>query len=92
MCGVRKLTHTAYAISAYDAYWKLRQSRKAKAEYDDRATWSNPQWRVFIIHVFTRAFGDASNRRECLGTRHFFLPRRGCGCETIARQKEGELR
>ena len=59
MCGVRKLTHTAYANQRMTLNTKLRQS-KDEAEYDDRATWINPQWRVFIIHVSSRAFGDAS--------------------------------
>ena len=27
-------------------------------------------WRVFIIHVLSRAFADALLRRGCLGTRH----------------------
>ena len=27
-------------------------------------------WRVSVIHVYLQAFADASNRRECLGTRH----------------------
>ena len=53
MCGVRKLTHTAYANQRMTLIWKLRQSYRFKAEYDDRATWSNPQWRVFIIHVYS---------------------------------------
>ena len=73
------LTRAAYANQRMTLIGNFAKVKRYKAEYDDRATWSNPQWRVFIIHVLYRAFGDASNRRECLGTRHFFLPRRGCG-------------
>ena len=58
MCGMGNLTRAAYANQRMTLVAKLRQSI-VKAEYDDRATWSNPQWRVFIIHVLTRAFGDA---------------------------------
>ena len=58
MCGMGNLTRATYANQRMTLDRKLRQS-KDEAEYDDRATWSNPQWRVFIIHVYSRAFGDA---------------------------------
>ena len=57
----------AYSVrkSAYDACWKLRQSKIVKAEYDGRATW--------VIHVacfhhscFDKAFGDASSRQDVM--------------------------
>ena len=53
------LNRAAYANQRMMLNTKLRQS-KDEAEYDDRATWINPQWRVLIIHVSSRAFGDAS--------------------------------
>ena len=88
MCGVRKLTRTAYANQRMTLHVKLRQRFKAKAEYDDRATWGNPRIsaerssptksvaravRVFIIHVLFWAFADASVRRGRLGALHFFF-------------------
>ena len=61
MCGVRKLTHTAYANQRMTLDRKSAKFQD-KAEYDDRATW--------VIHVacchhscFVRAFADASIRR-----------------------------
>ena len=76
MCGVRKLTHTAYANQRMTLNLKLRQSKKSKRN-TMIALRGQSTWRVFIIHVLNRAFGDASIRRECMGTRHFFLRRRG---------------
>ena len=69
MCGVRKLTHTAYANQRMTLDRKLRQSRD-EAEYDGRATWSNPcgVFSSFMFHQGRLAM--PSIRRECLGTRH----------------------
>ena len=53
MCGMGNLTRAAYANQRMTLDRKLAKFN-AKAEYDDRATWSNPQWRVFIIHVLAR--------------------------------------
>ena len=52
MRGMGNLTRAAYAnqrMTLTENFAKV----KDKAEYDDRATWSNPQWRVFIIHVLS---------------------------------------
>ena len=51
MCGVRKLTRAAYANQRMTLHVKLRQRFKAKAEYDDRATWVNPRG-VFSSFMF----------------------------------------
>ena len=53
MRGMGNLTRAAYANQRMTLDRKLAKFN-AKAEYDDRATWSNPQWRVFIIHVSSR--------------------------------------
>ena len=87
MCGVRKLTHTAYANRsteeaklrrgpsseartakrrpsgcAYDAFCEtspkiLKTKRNTMIALRGQST-----WRVFIIHVLSRAFGDASQK------------------------------
>ena len=75
MCGVRKLTRAAYANQRMTLNTKLRQS-KDEAEYDDRAAWINPQWRVFIIHVSSKAFGDASYWTWVHGNTPLFSVRR----------------
>ena len=58
MCGGRKLTHTAYANQRMTLARKLRQSIKSKRN-TMIALRGQSTWRVFIIHVLTRAFGDA---------------------------------
>ena len=58
MCGVRKLTHTAYANQRMTLSMKTRQVED-RAEYDGRATWVI-HVACFIIHVLSKAFGDAS--------------------------------
>ena len=75
MCGVRKLTHTAYANQRMTLARKTSPKYNVKAEYDGRATWSNPRIsaerssptksvaravRVVIIHVLLWAFADAT--------------------------------
>ena len=40
MCGVRKLTHTAYANQRMTLARKTSPKYNVKAEYDDRATWA----------------------------------------------------
>ena len=47
------LTRAAYANQRMTLIGNFAKV-KDEAEYDDRATWSNPQWRVFIIHVSSR--------------------------------------
>ena len=71
------LTRATYAKSAYDAFCKTSPKYNDEAEYDDRATWSNPQWRVFIIHVSSRAFGDALQKTWVFGNTPLLLRRRG---------------
>ena len=61
MCGVRKLTHTAYANQRMTLYSKIGKilvlRRNTMVALRGQST-----WRVFIIHVLTRAFGDASTK------------------------------
>lgn len=62
MCRVGNLTCTAYAKSAYDACSETSpKTLNDKAECDDRAAWV-PMWRDFIIHILSKAFGDASEQ------------------------------
>ena len=58
MCGVRKLTRAAYANQRMTLVVKLRQSIKKKRN-TMIALRGQSTWRVFIIHVSSRAFGDA---------------------------------
>ena len=53
MCGVRKLTHTAYANQRMTLDRNFAKDSKDKAEYDDRATWVNPRG-VFSAFMFTQ--------------------------------------
>ena len=61
MYGVRKLTHTTYANQRMTLSVKI-----AKISMSKRNTMAahvcNYTWRVFIIHVYSRAFGDASQK------------------------------
>ena len=50
MYGVGNLTRAAYANQRMTLVGN-RQNFMNKAECDGRATWSNPRWRVLIIHV-----------------------------------------
>ena len=61
MRGVRKLTRAAYAKSAYDALNETSPKLKCKRN-TMIALRGQSTWRVFIIHVYTRAFGDASTK------------------------------
>ena len=72
MCGVGNLTRATYANQRMTLYGKIRQS-KDEAEYDDRATWSNPQWRVSSFMFCQRRLPVPRVRRGCHGTRHFFF-------------------
>ena len=73
------LTRATYANQRMTLNTKLRQRFKAKAEYDDRATWSNPCG-VFSSFMFLQGrLAMPRVRRGCMGTRHFFLRRRGDG-------------
>lgn len=59
MRGVGNLTRAAYAISAYDACSET--SPKIMTKWSAMiALRGQSMWRVFIIHVLERAFGDAS--------------------------------
>ena len=61
MCGVRKLTRAAYANQRMTLSVKI-----AKISMSKRNTMTALReqftWRVFIIHVYSRAFGDASQK------------------------------
>ena len=61
MCGVGNLTRAAYANQRMTLSEKLRQSKKSK-----RNTMIALRGAIhvacFIIHVYSRAFGDASQK------------------------------
>ena len=88
MRGVRKLTRAAYANQRMTLSVKLRQSKKVKAEYDDRATWSNPCG-VFSSFMFTQGrLAMPRIERGCLETRHFIF-RTGSGVCNMSTAGEG---
>ena len=68
-CSVRE--------SAYDALVETSPKYQEEAEYDDRATWSNPCG-VFSSFMFLQGrLAMPLLRRGCLGTRHSSFLRRG---------------
>ena len=75
MCGVRKLTHTAYANQ------RMTLDRNFAKESSKRNTMialrGQSTWRVFIIHVYTRAFGDACLKTWVFGNTPLFFSARG---------------
>jgi len=58
-------------------YGKLRQS-KDKAEYDESRCVEQSTWRVFIIHVLSKVFGDTFRKACVIGITPLFFCRVAC--------------
>ena len=61
MRGVRKLTRAAYANQRMTLSVKIAKISMSKRN-TMTALRGQSTWRVFIIHVYSRAFGDASDK------------------------------
>ena len=80
------LTRAAYANQRMTLYGKLRQSKRSKRN-TMIALRGQSTWRVFIIHVLTKAFGDASRKMWMLGNTPLSFSARGGGTND-ARERE----
>ena len=77
-CSVRE--------SAYDALVETSPKYQEEAEYDDRATWAI-HVACFIIHVYTRAFGDALQKTWMSWNTPLFFSARGIVASKMRKQE-----
>ena len=84
MCGVGNLTRAAYANQ------RMTLDRNFAKESSKRNTMialrGQSTWRVFIIHVLSKAITSASSKTWVSWTRHFFF----CAGEVAMKGVEGE--